>query len=311
MQVHRRVLKTCAPGVQRYLCGASTEQPNVVSSNKCFGGSVTRYTHQSESVKGKMNFAVYTPEIASNRPVPTLYWLSGLTCTDENFITKAGAFRRLAHHGIQIVCPDTSPRGNGIDGEDESYDFGTGAGFYISSTTPKYSANYQMFDYVTDELPWYIEQHFPAIPGLKSVFGHSMGGLGALNCFLKTPSNTYQSVSAFSPICNPTNCAWGQKAFSGYLGGKDTDATPETWKEWDPAEQLHKLHATRGNVPDVLISQGTDDQFLHDGQLRPESLPQCDAIDLRMEDGYDHSYFFIASFIDDHIDYHAQHLLKV
>jgi len=270
----------------------------VVSKNKVFGGSVTRYRHASETVKCDMGFAVYTPAAAATKKVPTLYWLSGLTCDDTNFIFKAGAFEHLANHGFQIVCPDTSPRGLGIEGEDDSYDFGSGAGFYISATTPLYKNNYQMFSYITEELPSVVEKNTPADPDKKSIFGHSMGGLGALNCFLKT-NGVYQSVSAFSPICNPVNCPWGHKGFTGYIG-----EDKQKWKDWDPSIQLHNLGS---DAPPVLISQGTDDQFL-DEQLLTHSLPQMPQIDVRMEEGYDHSYYFISTFIKDHIDFHAKYL---
>jgi len=278
----------------------STESSlSVVSSNKCFGGNVTRYSHPSETVKTDMGFAVFTPEHPPAAKLPVLYWLSGLTCDDTNFIFKAGAFKALAEHGFMLVAPDTSPRGLDLPGEHDSYDFGSAAGFYISATTPDYTHNYQMFDYITKELPAVVQEHLPADADRQSVFGHSMGGLGAINTFLKS-DGVFKSVSAFSPICNPINCPWGQKAFTGYIGSDES-----LWSAWDPSEQLKALG---DDAPNLLVSQGTADDFLLSGQLLTESLPAQASIDVRMEEGYDHSYYFIQSFINDHIAYHAKEL---
>ena len=248
-----------------------------------------------------MVFAIYLPPQAQTQPVPVLYWLSGLTCTDENFMQKAGAQRIAAELGIAIVAPDTSPRDTDLPGEHDSYDFGSGAGFYVNATETPWSAHYRMYDYVTDELPALIEQHFPVTPK-RAISGHSMGGHGALICALKNPGR-YVSVSAFAPISNPINCPWGEKAFSGYLG---TDR--EAWKAWDSCE----LIATAKERLPILVDQGEADDFLQE-QLKPEALKAACAsaghpLELRMRPGYDHSYFFIASFIEDHLRHHARAL---
>eukprot|EP00054_Salpingoeca_dolichothecata_P009826 m.55332 g.55332 ORF g.55332 m.55332 type:complete len:296 (-) comp18621_c0_seq2:125-1012(-) len=268
-----------------------------VSSNKMFGGHVERFRHSATTTQCDMGFAVFLPPAAtSGAKLPTLYWLSGLTCDDTNFMFKAGAQQHLANLGMMVVCPDTSPRGCNIEGEEESYDFGTGAGFYLNATTPNFKTNYNMFDYVTKELPKLIQDNFPCDSSKQSIFGHSMGGLGALNCFLKT-EGVYQSVSAFAPICNPTSCDWGKKAFTGYLG----DDEP-TWKSWDPSSLLAARDPD--TLPSILISQGEDDEFLTN-QLRPDSLPKNDKIIYEAHAGYDHSYYFIATFIQQHINHHA------
>lgn len=274
-----------------------------ISSAKCFGGSQKVFKHHSSELKCDMKFGVYVPPISAAQKVPVLYWLSGLTCTEQNFITKAGAQRTAAEQGIMIVAPDTSPRSCGIEGEDDSYDFGTGAGFYVDATEENWKTNYRMFSYVTKELPALIASNFPVLPEKQSVFGHSMGGHGALICFLKNPG-LYKSVSAFSPICNPVQCPWGQKALAGYLGGDK-----ETWKEYDATELVKNYD---GPIPDILIDQGTDDQF-YPSQLLPENFVEaCRSknvpVTLRMQEGYDHSYYFISSFVEDHVKHHARHL---
>jgi len=236
-----------------------------------------------------------------------LYWLSGLTCTDENFITKAGAQRAAAARGLLLVCPDTSPRGCNIPGEDASWDFGSGAGFYVDATQEPWAKHYRMYSYITDELPRLVGAALPADLSRQSITGHSMGGHGALICALKNPGK-YRSVSAFAPISNPIECPWGVKAFSGYLGD-DRSA----WREWD-ATELAKSYA--GPKLDILVSQGTADSFLTDKQLLPEALAAAAsnndalALTLNMEEGYDHSYYFIATFIDQHIEHHSAHLLQ-
>lgn len=225
------------------------------SSVKCFGGFQKVFKHHSAELKCDMNFAVYVPPQAASEKVPVLYWLSGLTCTEQNFITKAGAQRTAADQGIMIVAPDTSPRSCGIDGEDDSYDFGTGAGFYIDATEEKWKTNYRMFSYVTKELPALIQSNFPVLADKQSVFGHSMGGHGALTCFFKNPG-FYKSVSAFAPICNPVKCPWGEKAFSGYLG-----SNKESWKEYafDPKHvkslfRMGQAHLALGNFDAVHLT---------------------------------------------------------
>lgn len=273
----------------------------LLSSTKSFGGWLKRYRHQSSAVKGDMIFAIYLPPQAEQQNVPVLYWLSGLTCNDENFTQKAGAFRKAAELGLAIVCPDTSPRGTDYPNEHESYDFGSSAGFYLNARVAPYSNTYRMYDYVVKELPLLVEANFP-VTAKRSISGHSMGGHGALICALKNPGH-YQSVSAFSPIANPTNCPWGKKAFTGYLGDDQTQ-----WQEWDAS----LLIANASERLPLLIDQGEADNFLTE-QLKPETLEAaCEQaghpIRLRRQPGYDHSYYFIASFIDDHLEYHFKAL---
>ncbi|MEC8080451.1 MAG: S-formylglutathione hydrolase [Pseudomonadota bacterium] len=273
----------------------------LLSSTKVSGGWLKRYRHESLSVKGDMVFAIFLPAQAESANVPVLYWLSGLTCTDENFSQKAGAFKKAAELGLAIVMPDTSPRGTDYPAEHESYDFGSGAGFYVNAMVAPYSNTYHMYDYVVKELPTLVEEHFP-VTDKRSISGHSMGGHGALICALKNPGR-YQSVSAFAPITNPTQCPWGEKAFTGYLGDDR-----EAWKAWDTCE----LIATAEERLPLLVDQGEADNFLEE-QLKPEALEQaCEKagheLTLRRQSGYDHSYFFISSFIDDHLAHHANAL---
>jgi len=276
-------------------------QPELLSSTKSCGGWIKRYRHQSETVKGDMVFAIYLPPQAQTSKVPVLYWLSGLTCNDENFMQKAGAQRLAAKLGMAIVCPDTSPRGSDYPGEHETYDFGSAAGFYLNATQAPYDQTYRMYDYVVSELPQVIQDNFP-VTDKKSISGHSMGGHGALICALKNPG-AYQSVSAFAPISNPTQCPWGKKAFTGYLGHDE-----KTWEEWDACLLLSK---SEEKLP-ILVDQGDADNFLAE-QLKPDALElACDVnnhpLTMRHQVGYDHSYFFIASFIDDHLAFHADAL---
>jgi S-formylglutathione hydrolase len=276
----------------------SQQAPELIASNKCFDGWLKRYKHTSTATGTEMIFAIYLPPQAQTQPVPVLYWLSGLTCTDENFMQKAGAQRLAAELGMAIVAPDTSPRGTDHPGEHDSYDFGSGAGFYVNATEAPWAENYRMYDYVVDELPALIEAHFP-VTDQRAISGHSMGGHGALICALKNPGR-YRSVSAFAPISNPINCPWGEKAFSGYLG-----ADRETWKAWDSCELIA---SARERLP-LLVDQGEADDFLAE-QLKPQALQAaCEAaghpLELRLQPGYDHSYFFIASFIADHLRHHA------
>jgi S-formylglutathione hydrolase len=269
-----------------------------VSSVASFGGEIRRIRHRSESCDGDMIFGVYLPPQAQRQPVPSLLWLSGLTCTDENFMIKAGAQRVAAELGLAIVCPDTSPRGTDYPGEHDSFDFGSGAGFYVNATQAPWSANYRMYDYVTRELPPLIEQHLP-VNGRWGISGHSMGGHGALTCYLKNPGQ-YLSVSAFAPICNPCECPWGRKAFSNYLGDDRSE-----WEQYDAS----CLIAQAGERLPLLIDQGTADEWLSE-QLKPGALEQaCMAndypLELRMREGYDHGYYFVATFLEEHLRHHA------
>ena len=275
----------------------------LVSSTRFFSGYQKVYEHASEVLKCDMRFAIYLPSKSESEKVPVLYWLSGLTCTEQNFISKVGAQRCAEQYGIAIVAPDTSPRGCNIEGEEESWDFGTGAGFYVDATEPKWKSNYKMYSYVTKELPTLIQQNFSILPDKQSIFGHSMGGHGALICALKNPG-MYKSVSAFAPICNPVNCPWGAKAFTGYLGEDRV-----TWKEWDATELARQYTGTPFTY--IIIDQGKEDNFLKAGQLLPENFVEACReaklpVMLRMQEGYDHGYSFIATFIEDHIKKHAE-----
>jgi S-formylglutathione hydrolase len=274
---------------------------------KSFGGWIESYTHQSQKNNCQMRFSLYLPPQmeSSGTLLPALYWLSGLTCTDENFINKSGAMQYAAKHGIVLIVPDTSPRGEEVpDDPDQAWDFGLGAGFYINATKEPWSANYQMYDYIVSELPELIETHFKKInPKRKSIFGHSMGGHGAIMIALSNPG-VYQSVSAFSPIVAPSDCPWGKKAFSNYLG--------EDQKKWEVYDSCYLIRSQLTERLPILIDQGQDDGFL-EVQLKPEKIQAaCQSakhpLTLRFQAGYDHSYFFISSFIESHITYHAQFL---
>ena len=274
-----------------------------LTSQQSLGGWHKRYTHRSQVLDCDMNFAVYLPPQAEpGGKLPVLYWLSGLTCTDENFMQKAGAQRLAAELGIIIVAPDTSPRGPDVaDDPEGAWDFGLGAGFYLNATQQPWARHYRMHDYVVHELPALVEAHFPASER-RSISGHSMGGHGALVCALRNPGR-YRSISAFSPIANPTQCPWGHKAFAHYLG-EDRSA----WREWDASLLL----ASAVERLPTLVDQGTQDDFL-ESQLKPQALAQAAEaagypLTLRLQPGYDHSYFFIASFIDDHLRHHAEAL---
>jgi S-formylglutathione hydrolase len=247
-----------------------------------------------------MRFAVYQPPQAKSERVPVLYFLSGLTCTEENFMAKAGAQKFAAKYGLMLVTPDTSPRDTGIPGENDDWDFGTGAGFYVDATVEPWSDHYQMYSYVVEELPAIIAQHFPAQIDHQGIFGHSMGGHGALICALRNPEQ-YTSVSALAPIAAPTQCPWGQKAFTNYLGENE-----ESWDIYDASE----LVLTVGYKRPILIDQGTADPFLEKQQLLPGIFAQaCEKagvpLTLRFQEGYNHSYYFISSFVEDHIRHHA------
>ena len=280
-----------------------SQAPRPISQSRSFGGLQCVYAHAAETTGCDMRFGVFLPPQATSRTVPVLYWLSGLTCTEENFIVKAGAQRVAAELGLAIVVPDTSPRGLGIPGEADSYDFGLGAGFYVDATEAPWSRGYRMYSYVTNELPALVEEHFPVDADRVGIFGHSMGGHGALTIALTNPDR-YRTVSAFAPIASPMRCPWGEKAFTGYLG---TDR--DRWRDYDATALLD---ARGWPGPPLLVDQGTDDPFL-ERQLQPELLKAaCDRagveLELRMQRGYDHSYYFIATFIEDHLRFHASRL---
>lgn len=271
-----------------------------LSEHKVFAGRQIKYQHHSDSVKGVMHFSVYLPPAAEKQKVPVLYWLSGLTCTDENFSVKAGAQRVAAELGIALVIPDTSPRGEQV-ADDAAYDLGQGAGFYVNATQQPWAAHYQMYDYISRELPSLVEAHLP-VTKAKAISGHSMGGHGALVIALRE-AGAYRSVSAFSPICQPTECDWGKKAFTAYLGSDQSQ-----WLQYDASFLLAQKQSS---LP-MLIDQGEDDQF-YPSQLRTESLMEANqrsqsGAQIRLQPGYDHSYFFISSFIEEHLRFHARHL---
>jgi len=274
---------------------------------KTWNGILRKFVHESSSTRTPMKFCIFLPPQAQQKRVPALYWLSGLTCTEDNFVQKAGAFASAAREGIALICPDTSPRGANIPGDKDSWDLGEGAGFYVNATQEKWANHYRMYDYVVSELPKLIKENFP-VNDKQSVFGHSMGGHGALITYLKNPG-MYRSVSAFAPICNPVQAPWGIKAFTEYLGS-DQNA----WKAWDATHLASNTDASQFPNP-ILIDQGTEDEFLSKGQLLPENFAAACAkaklpVTLRFQRGYDHSYFFIQTFIDDHIKHHAQYLFS-
>lgn len=275
-----------------------------IDAHKTFGGRQLRYTHDSRACACTMTFSVYLPPAAERAPVPAVFFLSGLTCTDENFVTKAGAQRVAAELGLALVVPDTSPRGHGLPGEDDAYDFGTGAGFYLNATREPWAGKYNMYDYVTDELPALLADRLATRidASRTSIMGHSMGGHGALVIALRNPGR-YAAVSALAPICAPGRVPWGQKALGGYLGDD-----PQAWRAYDTTALIEDGHRFR-DMPTPLIDQGTDDNFLAE-HLRPDLLEAaCEAagqpLELRRQPGYDHSYFFIATFIEDHLRHHA------
>lgn len=274
----------------------------LVSEHRCFGGVQRFYAHESHECRTEMKFSVYAPPQTKEREVPVLYYLAGLTCTEETFMIKAGAQRVAAELGIMLVSPDTSPRKVRFPQDDASWDFGLGAGFYVDATQAPWSQNYRMYSYVTRELPAMVRLVGGGRPDRQSVFGHSMGGHGALVCALRNPDQ-YRSVSAFAPIAAPMQCPWGQKAFSGYLG-EDSNA----WRTYDASE----LIAARRYERKILIDQGTADKFLAE-QLRPEVFADAcgksgSEFQLRFQDGYDHGYYFISTFVADHLRHHAEYL---
>jgi S-formylglutathione hydrolase len=276
---------------------------DVVSRSRCFDGTQFTYQHQSSETGTTMRFAAFVPPRADQSQVPVVWYLSGLTCTEENFTVKGGAQRIAAELGLLLIAPDTSPRGGGVPGDPAgSYDFGLGAGFYVDATREPWSRNYRMASYVERELPELISSELPADLARQSIMGHSMGGHGALTIALRNPAR-YASVSAFSPICSPMNCPWGEKALSGYLG-----SNKESWRRYDACALLED----GARLTDLLVDQGTADQFL-ETQLKPELLERASAqagvpLKLRRHEGYDHSYFFISTFIEDHLRWHAQRL---
>ena len=274
-----------------------------ISQNQSFGGTQGIYSHESTETGTTMRFGVYLPPAAAKGPVPVLFFLAGLTCTEENFVIKSGMQRIAAELGIAIVTPDTSPRGLNYPGDTASYDFGVGAGFYVDATEAPWSTGYRMYSYVTDELFALMASSFSVDITRAGIFGHSMGGHGALTIGLKNPQK-FKTISAFAPIVSPTRCPWGEKALTGYLG---TDRS--TWADYD-ATLLVAKHGWSG-AP-ILIDQGDADQFL-EGQLKPELMAAACAesgvaLNLRMQPGYDHSYFFISTFVEDHLRHHAAHL---
>lgn len=275
----------------------------ILEDIRCFDGRQLRVQHASVTCQCDMIFAIFLPPQASQRKVPVVWWLSGLTCTDQNFVTKAGAQRLASELGIAVVAPDTSPRGDGVAGDPAgSWDFGLGAGFYVNATQAPFSQHYRMYDYVQRELPEVIAEAFSVDMTRQSIMGHSMGGHGALTLALNNPQQ-YRSVSAFSPICAPSQCAWGEKALSGYLG-QDRSC----WRQHDAVALLEH----RGYDKPILVEQGLADKFLQD-QLKPELLrAACERasvpLTLNLREGYDHSYYFVASFMDAHLRYHGQFL---
>ncbi|EMR9381184.1 S-formylglutathione hydrolase [Escherichia coli] len=276
----------------------------MLEEHRCFEGWQQRWRHDSSTLNCPMTFSIFLPPPRDHTPPPVLYWLSGLTCNDENFTTKAGAQRMAAELGIVLVMPDTSPRGEQV-ANDDGYDLGQGAGFYLNATQPPWAMHYRMYDYLRDELPALVQSQFN-VSDRCAISGHSMGGHGALIMALKNPGK-YTSVSAFAPIVNPCSVPWGIKAFSRYLG-EDKNA----WLEWDSCALMYASNA-QDAIP-TLIDQGDNDQFLAD-QLQPAVLAEAARqkawpMTLRIQPGYDHSYYFIASFIEDHLRFHAQYLLK-
>ena len=272
------------------------------SQSLCFGGRIGVYAHASSSTNTEMKFSVFLPPQAERAPCPALFFLAGLECTQDTFVQKAGALRVAAELGLILVAPDTSPRGAGVPGEDDSWDLGTSASFYLDATQPPWSANYRMGSYINRELPELVLANFPIRQGGVGIMGHSMGGHGALISALRNPGK-WRSLSALSPICNPVRVPWGQKAFTAYLGPDQA-----SWQDYDASVLM-----ARGAFPGpVLVDQGTADKFL-EVQLKPEALEQAAAksgqqLTLRRHDGYDHSYWFIQTVIEDHLRHHGKEL---
>ena len=279
----------------------------IISKNKCHGGTLQVIEHESVTLACTMKFSLFLPPQISQEKVPFITFLSGLTCTHDNFTTKANAYAQATKDGVAILTPDTSPRGDDVPDDADSYDFGKGAGFYINATQQPWVKNYQMEDYVVEELNQLVCEKFPVDLNKQGIGGHSMGGHGALTLYLKHPDK-YKSASAFSPIVAPTQVPWGKKAFSRYLG--------ENSKQWlkHDATALMTASDNRAEFHEILIDQGTNDQFL-DVQLRPDLFATaCETasqqLKLRMQEGYDHSYYFIQTFINDHVHHHSEILKK-
>jgi S-formylglutathione hydrolase len=278
----------------------------LVEEHRCFGGVQRTYKHDSDVVGLSMRFSVFLPPQATSGTVPTLFYLAGLTCTEETFAIKSGAQRYAAEHGIALIAPDTSPRGAGVPNESAAWDFGVGAGFYVDATQEPWSRNYRMYSYVTQDLRATVLNELPIREDRLGIFGHSMGGHGALVLAIKNP-DIYKSVSAFAPIAAPSQCAWGEKAFSGYLG-----EDRETWKQYDASELVK--HAASTFEAGILIDQGLADNFLAT-QLHPEIFEAAakeagQAVTVRRHEGYDHGYYFISTFMGDHIAHHARTLCR-
>ncbi|KAJ1943498.1 hypothetical protein FBU59_002892 [Linderina macrospora] len=282
----------------------------LVSKNRCFHGEVRKYTHQSTSTQSKMTFNIFLPDAAVNstEKVPVLYYLSGLTCNEDNMITKGGALKYLSEHKIALVAPDTSPRGCGVPGEEDDWELGTGAGFYVDATQEPWAKHYRMYTYVHSELQALVGEMFSVDAKRTSVFGHSMGGHGALVLALRNPGH-YRSVSAFAPICHPSTSNWGRKQFAAYLGANEED-----WRKYDATELVKEYE---GEELPVLIDQGGDDPFYKSKQLQPshfviatESSRRNVRLENRVQPGYDHSYWFVQSFMESHIEFHAKHLVQ-
>lgn len=285
---------------------AASDELECLESHASAGGSYRRYRHSSAVLGCEMTFGIFLPPQAAHAQCPVVWWLSGLTCTDENFMQKAGAHRTAAERGLIIVCPDTSPRGTNIEGENDSPYVGTGAGFYVNATQEPWQSHYRMYDYVTEELPQLIQQNF-LTSERASIMGHSMGGLGALVCGLRL-RHRYSAISAFAPMAHPSSAPWGQATLSAYLGND-----PTLWADYDPCALAQEELSPADAVP-ILIDQGDADPFLEE-QLRVEDFNDvCQTynypLTLRYQAGYDHSYFFVASFIDEHLHHHADALFK-
>jgi S-formylglutathione hydrolase len=279
----------------------------VISQHRSFGGVVGFYRHDAATTACSMRFAVFTPPQAQQGRVPVLYYLAGLTCTEETFMMKAGAQRIAAELGLMLVAPDTSPRGIKIPGDSDSWDFGVAAGFYVDATEKPWSANYRMYSYVTEELPALIDAGFATDRERQGIFGHSMGGHGALMIALRNPAR-YRSVSAFAPIAAPKSCPWGQKAFAGYLG-----ADQSKWSAYDATELVAQVKDAARRPP-ILIDQGTADQFL-EKQLHPQRFEEAARrvgypVTLRHQEGYDHGYYFMSTFMEDHLRHHQRTLKR-
>ncbi|MBC1813619.1 S-formylglutathione hydrolase [Listeria booriae] len=275
-----------------------TEKLELLEEHRVFDGTQRKYRHHSETLHCAMTFSLFLPNVEKFPNPSLIWWLSGLTCTDDNFTHKAGAQKKAAELGLALVMPDTSPRGETV-ADDEAWDLGQGAGFYVNATQQPWNANYQMYDYIVTELTTIVRETL-GLTGSESIMGHSMGGHGALVIGLRNPER-FHAISAFSPIVNPSDVPWGMKAFDAYLG-----ADKQAWASWDAS----KLLASHDGKPvPILLDQGTADNFLH-VQLQPENLiaPEGYPLKIRMQDGYDHSYYFIASFIDEHLEFHKTYL---